>query len=196
MPPRKPATVCKPRTANWRPTASAIPRAFCCRRANRRGKAGGWRSRWRWTRQQQNYATVRLWGSDATADDLILFCEGKQVGYRHLGDIDLLDIGGGEAAFPGRFIYNTTPLPLAMTRGKTNLNFEIRSSGPIWGYGNTFDKFQKPMTAADARHLQILHAHGRLFRPARRRKTGRGAGKSAGAHDRRARKCWTNSRRA
>jgi hypothetical protein len=67
--------------------------------------------------EKQNYATVRLWGSDATVDDLILFCEGKQIGYRHLGDIDLLDIGGGAAAFPGRFIYNTTPLPLALTRG-------------------------------------------------------------------------------
>jgi hypothetical protein len=95
---------------------------------------------------QQNYATVRLWGSDSTRNDLILFCEGKQVGYRHLGDIDLLDIGGEEAAFPGRFIYTTTPLPLALTRGRTSLHCEIRSSGPTWGYGNTFDKFQKPMT--------------------------------------------------
>ena len=51
-----------------------------------------------------------------------------------------------DAAFPGRFIYNTTPLPLAMTLGKTKLNLEIRSSGPTWGYGSTFEKFQKPMT--------------------------------------------------
>jgi hypothetical protein len=95
---------------------------------------------------KQNYATVRLWGSDATADDLILFCEGKQIGYRHLGDIDILDIGGEHAAFPGRYVYNTTPLPPAMTLGRTNLNLEIRSSGPTWGYGSTFEKFQKPMT--------------------------------------------------
>jgi hypothetical protein len=90
---------------------------------------------------------VRLWGSDATQNQLILFCEGKQVGYRHLGDIDLLDIGGAGAAFPGRFFYNTAPLPLAMTQDRTNLNFEIRSSGPTWPCGNTFDKFQKPMTS-------------------------------------------------
>jgi len=43
---------------------------------------------------------VRLWGSDSTRNDLILFCEGKQVGYRHLGDIDLLDIGGEERLSP------------------------------------------------------------------------------------------------
>jgi hypothetical protein len=107
---------------------------------------------------KQNYATVRLWGSDATVDDLILFCAGKQIGYRHLGDIDLLDIGGGEAAFPGRFIYNTTPLPLGMTLGKTNLNFEIRSSGPTWGYASTFEKFQSPMTAP-TRGIYKIYTH-------------------------------------
>ncbi|HEY5345410.1 MAG TPA: hypothetical protein VIK62_03600 [Verrucomicrobiae bacterium] len=95
--------------------------------------------------QKQNYATVRLWGSDATQNQLVLFCEGKQVGYRHLGDIDILDIGGEEAAFPGRFIYNTTPLPLAMTKGKTELHFEIRSYGPTWGYANSFEGFQKAL---------------------------------------------------
>lgn len=108
--------------------------------------------------EKQNYATIRLWGSDATEDQLTLFCDGKQVGYRHLGDIDLLDIGGGEAPFPGRFVYNTTPLPLAMTRGKTNLDFEIRSSGPTWGYASTFAKFQKPMTTP-TRGIYKLYIH-------------------------------------
>lgn len=108
--------------------------------------------------QQQNYATIRLWGSDATQDDLVLFCEGKQVGYRHLGDVDLLDIGGGEAAFPGRFIYHTTPLPLALTRGKTDLHFEIRGSGPTWPYGGTFAQFQKPMTTP-TRGIYKLYTH-------------------------------------
>jgi hypothetical protein len=93
-----------------------------------------------------NYATIRLWGSDATVNELILFCEGKQIGYRHLGDIDILDIGSGEPGFNGRFFYNTTPLPLEMTRGKTNLNCEIRSIGQTWGYGNTFERYQKAMT--------------------------------------------------
>jgi len=107
---------------------------------------------------KQNYATARFWGSDATTDDLILFCEGKQVGYRHLGDIDLLDIGGERTAFPGRYFYTTIPLPLAMTRGKTNLAIEIRSSGPTWGYGNTFDTFQKPMTKP-ARGIYAIYTH-------------------------------------
>lgn len=107
---------------------------------------------------RQNYATIRLWGSDATQDQLVLFCEGKQVGYRHLGDVDILDIGNGEAPFPGRFFYNTTPLPLQMTRGKTNLDFEIRSYGPTWGYTGEFSKFQKPM-AGPTRGVYAFYTH-------------------------------------
>ena len=46
--------------------------------------------------EQPNYVTVRLWGSDVGGNRLILYCEGKQIGYRHLGDIDLLDFGSEE----------------------------------------------------------------------------------------------------
>jgi len=126
---------------------------------------------------KQNYATARFWGSDATVNDLILFCEGKQVGYRHLGDIDLLDIGGERAPFPGRYYYTTTPLPLAMTRGKTNLALEIRSSGPTWGYGATFDQFQKPMTTP-TRSIYNLYTHtDNYFIPPTGEKQGNAPGK-------------------
>jgi hypothetical protein len=106
----------------------------------------------------QNYATVRLWGSDATQNQLVLFCEGKQIGCRHLGDIEILDIGGEGAAFPGRFIYNTSPLPLATTRDRTNLDFEIRSYGPTWGYTSEFAQFQKPL-AGPTRGLYQFYTH-------------------------------------
>ncbi len=92
-----------------------------------------------------NYFTVKLWGSDRTRERLVLFCEGKQVGYRHLGDIDMLDIGGGEAECAGRFVYKTTPLPVEMTKGKTTLHFEIQGNGLIWGYGTKWEDYQKPM---------------------------------------------------
>ena len=93
-----------------------------------------------------NYVTVRFWGSDATRNVLAMDCDGKQVGYRHLGDVDLLDIGGELAAFPGRFIYVTTPLPVGMTREKTTVDLQIRSTGPMWAYGKDFEQFQKNMT--------------------------------------------------
>jgi hypothetical protein len=116
-----------------------------------------------------NYVTVRLWGSDVTQDRLVLFCEGKQVGYHHIGDIDLLDFGSdiGEPGFNGRFFYTTTPLPLAMTKGHTELHFEIRSIGRIWGYGDTFARYQRPMDAP-TRGIYRIYTHtgtGRFVPP-------------------------------
>ena len=92
-----------------------------------------------------NYFTVKLWGGDKTRNRLTLFCEGKQVGYRHLGDIDMLDIGGGEAGCAGRYYYVTTPLPMEMTKGKTSLQMEIRASGAVWGYAAKWEDYQKVM---------------------------------------------------
>ena len=107
-----------------------------------------------------NYFTVRLWGSEASQNRLILFCEGKQIGYRHIGDVDLLDFGNdsGSPPYNGRFFYKTSPLPRAMTRGKTELHFQIRSIGRIWGYGTTFEQYQKTMTEP-TRGLYRVYTH-------------------------------------
>ena len=97
--------------------------------------------------EKQNYCTVRFWGGDAGGKNLlILFCEGKQIGYRHLGDLDMLNIANEESPFPGRFIYNTLPLPLALTKGKTKIQLSIHSTGEIARYANTFEGYQKQMT--------------------------------------------------
>ncbi len=105
-----------------------------------------------------NYFTIKLWGSDRSANRLILFCEGKQIGYRHLGDIDLLDIPDNTPAFAGRYFYNTTSLPIEMTKGRSELHFEIRSSGPIWGYGTNWEQYQKPMKEP-TRTLHRVYTH-------------------------------------
>ncbi len=107
-----------------------------------------------------NYATARFWGNDIIDDRLVLFCEGKQIGYRHLGDIDILDFGddSGEPSCNGRFFYNTFPLPFPMTHGRTELHFEVCSAGPVWPYAPTFARYQKPMTAA-TRGLYRIYTH-------------------------------------
>ncbi|HEY5569912.1 MAG TPA: hypothetical protein VIK42_00380 [Bacteroidales bacterium] len=95
--------------------------------------------------EKQNYFTVRCFGSEIDNNFVLLFIQGKQIGYRHLGDIDYLSMGNGEAPCSGRFYYLTLPLPLSETRGKKEVSLEMRSYGPIWGYGETFDKYQKNM---------------------------------------------------
>lgn len=107
---------------------------------------------------QQNYFTIRLWGDDVNHNQLTLHVEGKQVGYRHLGDIEALDIGTDSPAYPGRFYYRTCPLPLELTKGKDRISCEIRATGPIWGYGRNFEEYQKAITAP-TRDLYRAYTH-------------------------------------
>lgn len=113
----------------------------------------------------QNYATLTLWGGEENHNRLILSCDGKQIGTRHLGDTDLLDIGSVAPMVAGRFFHNTSPLPLSLTRGKDNLTCRIDSTGAIWPYGLTFEQFQKPMVAP-ARGMYALTVHTDPFVPA------------------------------
>lgn len=96
--------------------------------------------------KEQNYFTVKLWGSDKgyeSAGRLVLFADGKQVGYRHEGDHDLLNQADEDPLAPGRFVYATVSLPPAMTAGRSDLRFRIVGTGRIWPYGNTFERYQR-----------------------------------------------------
>lgn len=95
--------------------------------------------------KEQNYFTIRCFGTESDRNLTMLFIEGLQIGYRHLGDIDYLTLGNGESPFVNRFYYVTLPLPIRYTKGQREVNLEIRSYGPIWGYGETFERYQKNM---------------------------------------------------
>ncbi|BCM94179.1 hypothetical protein IAD21_06082 [Abditibacteriota bacterium] len=109
-----------------------------------------------------NYVTVRLSGDDVTENRLMLYVDGKQIGYRHLGDIEQLDYGTPEPAYKGRFFYNTTPIPLSVTQRKTQVQMEIRSLGRIWGYGSDFDQYQRPQTDP-SRGIYRIYTHTEGF---------------------------------
>jgi len=110
--------------------------------------------------ERQNYFTVKLWGSDKGASHgrLILFLDGKQAGYRHEGDYDVLNQCDDEAIFQGRFLYQTLPLPPMLTRGKTNVSLKIAGLGATWPYGATFEKKQKNL-AEPARGIYRAYTH-------------------------------------
>jgi hypothetical protein len=110
----------------------------------------------------QNYASIRLWGGDANDNKLTLFCDGRQIGYRHLGDIEILDIGTQAPPFAGRFTYRTFPLPLTLTKGREQLDCAIRASGPFAVYSNRFEVFQKPMIQP-SRPIYELYVHADPF---------------------------------
>ncbi len=93
----------------------------------------------------RNYFTIRLWGNDANHNPLTLHIDGKQIGYRHLGDVEVLDPGSDGPAYPGRFYYRTLPLPMKMTQGRQRVILMIQATGPISSYARDFNGYQKPM---------------------------------------------------
>ncbi|MDF7799260.1 hypothetical protein P4C99_07275 [Pontiellaceae bacterium B1224] len=100
---------------------------------------------------QPNYFTAKFWGGETCSDEmhearLTLYIEGKQLGTRHLGDIDSLDIMKYDLPrYPGRFLYRTVPLPIHMTRGKTSVELTIEGQGGINGYAPKIKDYQKMM---------------------------------------------------
>ncbi len=112
--------------------------------------------------EELNYFTAKFWGSDYEKNEkptrLFLFVEGKQVGQRHLGQIDPLDIRELHPRFSGRFFYKTLPLPLALTQGKTTVEVGIELHGRIWGYGDTFERYQHNLDAP-SRDIYQCYSH-------------------------------------
>lgn len=89
-----------------------------------------------------NYLSFLFCGNSASTNLLILYVDGKQLGYRHLGDYDVLHHGGNSAGGARPYCV-TTCLPESVTRGRTQIQFELRMTGRIWGYGENFEQFQK-----------------------------------------------------
>ncbi|MDQ2732524.1 MAG: hypothetical protein M3Y56_12765, partial [Armatimonadota bacterium] len=109
----------------------------------------------------QNYFTVKFWGSDVNGGQkALLYINGDQLGYRHLGDYEALNHGADEPSFRGRFFYASDVLPLALTHGQKSLTLTIRTIGPIAGYalGGGYDAYQGKM-AAPSRSYYRAYTH-------------------------------------
>ena len=120
----------------------------------------------------QNYFSVRLNGSEADDCVVMLFAEGKQVGYRHLGDYDLLHRGNKGEPCLGKFYYVTLPLPKSMTTGKKQIHLELRGYGNTWDYGATFDRYQHAMKTPTIGFYRAYTHTEKFFRPDKRERQG------------------------
>lgn len=77
---------------------------------------------------EQNYLTVKLWGSDTGAGQLYLYNGDERIGgyQRQQPELDLL---ADDPAFPGRFYYSTYLIPQPMTQGRGEVTLRIGSTG-------------------------------------------------------------------
>lgn len=89
---------------------------------------------------KQNYLSAKLWGSEGGSrmGRVILNVEGKEVGMRHGGGLDIFIHNVG-AVSPGAFWYRTTILPKWLTEGKKSVEIRLRSVGDLYAYGKPWD---------------------------------------------------------
>lgn len=108
--------------------------------------------------EKRTYVTLALSGDEVNPDHLVLLCDGREIGTRLLGDTDAADMGSHAPQYPGRILYNTSPLPRSLTRGRRSLDCRLDSSGPIFPYGQDFAHYQLPMTEP-SRAILALYVH-------------------------------------
>ena len=88
----------------------------------------------------QNYITIKLWGSDTTPGVIYLYdpTKGYSVDNYDESPTTWLDwqVSGGQPAFPGRFYYDTVPIPLAWTQGKTSISLTLNAAENDERYDN------------------------------------------------------------
>lgn len=82
----------------------------------------------------------------AVLDQHTIHVQRKQVGYRHFGDIELLEFGADAKSYDGRFIDRACPLPMALTGGSSTVAFEIHAGGPVSSYDRSLAQCRSPLT--------------------------------------------------
>jgi hypothetical protein len=86
----------------------------------------------------QNYFTLKFSGDDQSSYKSIVYINGEQIGYRRTGDYEAINIGndnyraGSSSSvvakqYPNHFYYNTILLPVASTKGQTEVQIEVRT---------------------------------------------------------------------
>ena len=114
-----------------------------------------------------NYVTFKFWGSDRgeRAGRLLLYSEGKQIGYRDQGDYDAVNQMEDLPLCPGRFVYTTLPLPPGLTNGKSAISLTLEPIGWIFQYGNSFEQRQKPFNQPSRGIYAAYTGTGAYFEP-------------------------------
>ncbi len=128
-------------------------------------RGGGMKFSLRVHPQRQNYVTFKFWGGDVNPNMLILLVNGRQLGYRFFGDVDIPDRGCTEPASPGRFYYVTLPVPMSVTYRKDRLECELLPVGPVWLPGRNPAQYQKNMTTPGRPVYRMIVSDDPFFVP-------------------------------
>lgn len=83
----------------------------------------------------QNYLTIQIWGSDTTFDAIYLYtaAQGYQMSNYYSTNEPEIDFQESDPILPGRFVYETIPIPLSMTTGQSSVTLTLNAANS-YGY--------------------------------------------------------------
>jgi fibronectin type 3 domain-containing protein len=109
----------------------------------------------------QNYFTMKLWGSDATEYRAFLAIDNQVVYPAPLVIAKIAE----ESPIVNRFYYSTVPIPLEKTKGKTELTVTIRTTAAYYPYSvGTFSKAytEKVVNPSNKYYMGYVHTTASL----------------------------------
>jgi len=83
----------------------------------------------------QNYLTIQIWGADTTFDVIYLYnaTQGYELSNYYSTNEPEIDFQESDPILPGRFVYETIPIPLSMTTGQTSVTLTLNAANS-YGY--------------------------------------------------------------
>jgi regulation of enolase protein 1 (concanavalin A-like superfamily) len=108
----------------------------------------------------QNYFSVKFWGSDSNPGLIILYCNGYELGARHGLEATGLSFMLNEGAWlKGRFWYRTVRLPLYLTYGHQTASISLRWTGNLNYYNNSSYVHYQDITRQPSQPLYAAYTH-------------------------------------
>lgn len=86
----------------------------------------------------QNYLTIQVWGSDTIPDVIYLYTasQGYLVSNYYATNEPEIDFQKADPILPGRFVYETVPIPLSMTSGNTKVTLTLDAAQSYYYYAS------------------------------------------------------------
>ena len=83
----------------------------------------------------QNYLTIQIWGSDTTFDLIYLYTptQGYEMSNYYSTNQPEIDFQETDPILPGRFVFETIPIPLTMTTGQNSVTLTLNAANS-YGY--------------------------------------------------------------
>ena len=109
----------------------------------------------------QNYLTIQVSGSDTTADVMYLYTasQGYLTSNYYSTNLPEIDFQEADPILPGRFVYETIPIPMSMTGGKTSVTVTLNAAQSNNYYAATGQSTTNLPAGSTARPIYSAFTH-------------------------------------